>query len=77
MRTTSKVSLYGLPNRSSADWTVVVTGPEGLLAILADAKVSAGQDHNTLLFVLAHNTQLVLTLTFHLNKDDIFISQKL
>ena len=50
-------------------------GPEGLLAILANAKVSAGQDHNTLLFVLTHNTQLVLTLTFNLNKDDIFLTE--
>ncbi len=36
------------------------------LTVLADAEVSAGKDHDTLLLVLAYHAQLVLAIALHL-----------
>ena len=65
----SEVGLDGLPDCPPADgagdWLLLEEWP---LAVLADAEVAAGQDHDALLPVLADHAQLVLALSLHLKK---------
>lgn len=65
----SEVGLDGLPDRPPADgagdWLLLEEWP---LADLADAEVSAGQDHDALLTVLADHAKLVLALSLNLKK---------
>ena len=63
----SEVGLDGLPDGPAADGAGDgLLLEEGPLAVLADAEVAAGQDHDALLPVLADHAQLVLALTLNL-----------
>ena len=67
-----KVSFDVLSNRPSANRAVIVSFLERGLAVLAYAQVPAGQDHDTLFFVLAHHTEFVLSFPLHLLKKEFF-----
>ena len=69
----SEEGLDGIPDCPPADGAGDgLLLEEGPLAVLADAEVAAGQDHDALLPVLADHAQLVLALALHLFEEHVF-----